>query len=210
GTGPAGLAPPGGGQPPRSAAGRSRAGLIAGIVAAAVVLLLLTITGAVLLKRSVARSTPDVAEPTGVTTPDEPKPGDEGSGEKRLAIGERAELSRHWAVYVTRVEWFDKRCIGGIDLEHPVVVFDVTFEVYAGTVEMQPYHFDYITDSGYEAPSDFFSRCDEPQLEGSEVFTAGDRVTGKIAFEVPGGEGGTLTYWSVYGANASWIVPGRP
>lgn len=202
------MALPGRGQPRRSAAPRSRAGLIAGIVAAAVVLLLLTITGAVLLKRSVAP--PEVAEPTGVTTPDESKPGDEGSGVKRLGIGERAELSRHWAVYVTGVEWFDKRCVGGIDLDHPVVVFDVTFEVYAGTVDMQPYHFDYITASGYEAPSDFFSRCDEPQLEGSDVFAAGDRVTGKIAFEVPGGEGGTLTYWSVYGANASWIVPGRP
>ena len=39
--------------------------------------------------------------------------------------------------------------------------------------------------------------------------TAGDKLTGKIAFEVPGGAGGRLEYSSDFDLTASWIIPGQ-
>lgn len=202
---------PGGEQPPPP---RPRTGLIVGIVAAAVVVLSLVITGAVLLARTVAESTPNVAEPTGPATPapDEPALGDDRLG---LAIGEGAEFSKRWSLVVTQVEWFDRPCNGIGRLDHPVVVVDLTLEVYSGSIALHGFNFVYITDSGVVAESVYFGPCNEPEFyPGPEhVLAPGERLTGKLAFRVPGGEGGRLEYVPSFdelvGPAVSWTIPGQ-
>lgn len=151
---------------------------------------------------------------TDVTAPGTDTPTREPEGETfGMEIGDGVEVTEdgaRWAVFITGVEWFDKPCEPYGVADHPIVVLDVTFEVYEGTASVNPlFDFTYITDDGVEAETNLFGFCDEPPLEDTYDRTAGDEVTGKIAFEVPDGRGGRLEYHSFFEPTASWIIPGQ-
>jgi hypothetical protein len=214
---PAGWAP----QPqPRSG---SKAGLIIGIVVGVLVLCLVAGVGVVLFARNLGRQIAEVlptvtAEPTlddegDETTPPTEEPDPAPSGETfDMPIGDGVEITRsgnQWTVIITGVEWFEEPCDEIGFAEDPIVVFDVEFEVISGTASVNPlFDFTYIGDDGAEGTPSLMSSCNEPSFKDSYDRVAGDLVTGKIAFEVPGGVGGRLQYEPAFEPTASWLVPG--
>jgi hypothetical protein len=52
------------------------------------------------------------------------------------------------------------------------------------------------------------SGCDSPPLDYT-IISAGAVLTGRIAFEVPTGAGGELTYGQMLKPTASWAIAGR-
>jgi len=221
---PPGSVPPAGwGQPPQPPK-KSKTGLIIGIVAAVVVVCVLGCVGAIWVGRNIGRQVTEVLptittapatndEETTAPTDDEdadPGPTGETFG---LPIGDGVEVTRsgnQWTVFVTNVEWYDDACNSFGVADHPVVVLELEFEVLSGTASVNPlFDFTYIGDNGVEADTSLFSFCDEPRFTDSYDRVAGDVVTGKIAFEVPGGVGGRLEYATFFEPTASWIIPGR-
>jgi hypothetical protein len=215
--------PPGWAPPPQPRSG-SKAGLIIGIVAGVLVLCLAAGVGVVLFARNLGRqisealptitALPTDDEGDDVTPPIDEEPDPAPTGETfDMAIGDGVEVTRsgdQWTVFITGVEWFDEPCDEFGFAEDPIVVFDVEFEVISGTASVNPlFDFTYIGDDGVEVMPSLTSYCDEPSFDDSYDREAGDLVTGKIAFEVPGGIGGRLRYDSSFEPTASWIVPGR-
>lgn len=217
------MPPPGWAPPPPPQPGKSKVGLIVGIVVGVVVLLCAGLVGVFVVIRNAAQNVaddlddvlPSFTVPVDDTTDPggDPDPGPTGET-FNMEIGDGVEVTEpdgtQWTVYILDYEWFSEPCEDFGVADHPIVVFDVEFEVISGTASVNPlFDFSYITDAGASADSSLFSFCDDPTLDDTYDRTAGDLRTGQIAFEVPAGAGGRLEYSSDFEPTASWLVPGQ-
>jgi hypothetical protein len=206
--------PPAGPPPPK----KSNTGLIIGVVVGVLVLVCGGGVGAFLLMRNAFNEAADtipsltipVDLPSDEPTTDDPAP----TGETfEMAVGDGVQVvdgETEWHVFIVDAQWFSEPCEAFGVAEHPVLVLDVEFEVISGTASLNTlFDFEYVDDDGVTAAPSILSFCDEPTLTDTLDRSAGDLVTGKIAFEVPEGKGGLLEYTSDFEPTASWLIPGQ-
>ena len=149
--------------------------------------------------RSAPRTTAATTAPAGRTT--------------NLALGQAATFSDsdgRWTVAITSREWRDTNCDDSSFFPDPdgrLLVVDVVFEVLAGEASINPLYFDYKDSAGRSGDFSFFSGCDEPDLESDNNLPAGTRRTGKLVFDVTGGQTGTVEYsMPISDVQGSWKI----
>jgi hypothetical protein len=128
-----------------------------------------------------------------------------------LPVGTAAQFTDQdgtWTVALLGVAWIDD-CADMLGEPGRVVVLDIQYEVLDGAVSIIPINdFRYVPAGGSASPPSLFAGCAEPSLSYT-VISAGAVSRGKVAFSVPSGAGGELTYGQFFQPTASWAVSER-
>lgn len=96
----------------------------------------------------------------------------------------------------------------GLDPDNGLyVVFDVIVQQKAGAGSVNPLDFEFVADDGTSADSlsGVFSGCGEPSLASTDSLRAGQKRTGKMAFDV-GSKKGALEWAPGGDAAGSWTT----
>jgi hypothetical protein len=118
-----------------------------------------------------------------------------------------SDADNAWTVAVVGVQRFRRECAGAL-AGPPVLVVDVRVESMHGAVAVNPMlQFRYAgADGTTPLLPDRFTGCASPDL-GDANLVAGGELVGRIAFVVPAGVGGSLTYGTLPEPGASWVIP---
>jgi Domain of unknown function (DUF4352) len=129
-----------------------------------------------------------------------------------MAVGKTATITDEdgsFTLTLVSAKWHNENCDDNSFFPPPdgkILVLDVTFEVKSGVASINPLFFDFRDSGGRTADISFFSGCDEPMLDSGNNLRAGTKRSGKLAFDVTGGQNGTLEYQNSFEPAASWKI----
>jgi Domain of unknown function (DUF4352) len=205
--------PPGAGVAPPPKKSNKTLFIVLGIVGALLLLCCVGGVGFVVYRANEVRDTietgPGPGEPF---NPGEPSQRGQNGANFNLAVGKTATITDEdgsFTLTLTSAKWNTANCDSNSFFPPPdgkILVLDVTFEVKSGVASINPLFFDFRDSAGRTADISFFSGCDEPNLDSGNNLRAGTKRSGKFAFDVIGGQTGTLEYQNSFEPAASWKI----
>jgi len=130
-----------------------------------------------------------------------------------LPVGSGVQVTTgidQWTVAVVDVAWLPGPCDDTFGDSGPVVVLALRYDVTGGqAVSVPPFEFRYEDSAGTQHSPSFTAGCESDPVS-TVVADAGETSDAVVAFDIPDGSGGEVTYAPSQVDLASWTIPARP